>query len=130
MAAVAAAVLAGSLGQAAQSNLAAVLRVTVDGLRPSGGTLRLALHDEATFSSPNARALRYQDVPAAAGDLAVQLERLPPGVYALLAFQDLNNNGVRDPGEPLGVSNDGGMDFDKAAIVLMPGNNTATIHLR
>jgi uncharacterized protein (DUF2141 family) len=116
---------------AAQSNLAVTLRVTVDGVKPGGGTLRVGLHDEVTFSIPNAKALREQDIPNVAGAVSLQFDRMPPGTYAIKAFQDVNKDGAWEPGEPLAISNGAGAnDFDSAALLLMPGNNEAAIHLK
>lgn len=116
---------------AAPARLAADLRLTIDGVKSGGGTLRIALHDEATFSEVRADPLRHQEFPDIAGSLSVEFNRLPPGSYAVRAYQDLNNNGRPDPGEPQGVSNAAPPnDFDTAALVLMPGDNTAIIHLR
>ena len=116
---------------AAQSNLAVTLHVTVEGVKPGGGTLRVGLHDEVTFSVPNAKPLREQDIANVAGDVSVQFDRMPPGTYAIRAFQDVNKDGIWEPGEPLAISNGAGAnDFDTAALVLMPGNNETAIHLK
>jgi uncharacterized protein (DUF2141 family) len=115
----------------AQPRLVIDLRVTIDGVKPGGGTLRIALHDEATFSDARANPVRHQEFPDVAGDMSIAFDRLPPGSYAVKAFQDLNNNGRLDPGEPQGVSNAAPPnDFDKASLLLMPGANTAVVHLR
>jgi uncharacterized protein (DUF2141 family) len=107
------------------------LRITVDGVSPKGGTLRVELHDEATFPDVNALPLRRSDVPRIAGDVSVVIDRLPPGDYALRAFQDINDNGRWDPGEPRATSNGAPAgDFEKAAIELIPGANMAALHLR
>ena len=110
--------------------MAASLRVTVDGITAAGGTLRVGLYDEATFALINDAPLFKREAKAA-GTVVVTFERLPPGTYALKVFQDLNNNGKAEAGEPFGISNAAAKDnFDAAAIVLQPGNNAATIHLR
>jgi uncharacterized protein (DUF2141 family) len=125
------AILAGAAAaQAAPAPFLSTLRITVDGVSPKGGTLRIELHDEATFPDVNALALRRSDVPKIAGDVSVVIDRLPPGDYALRAFQDLNDNGHWDPGEPRATSNGAAAgDFEKAAIGLMPGANMAALHL-
>jgi uncharacterized protein (DUF2141 family) len=127
---VALAILAGPAA-AAPAPFLSTLRITVDGVSPKGGTLRIELHDEATFPDVNALPLRRNDVPKIAGDVSVVMDRLPPGDYALRAFQDLNDNGRWDPGEPRATSNGAPAgDFEKAAIGLMPGANMAALHLR
>lgn len=121
-----------SLGaEAAQTQLGASLRVTIDGVTPSGGTLRVGLYDEATFPAIPDTALFKREIPKIAGSVVVTFDRLPPGTYAVKALQDVNNNGKADPGEPRGTSNGANADdFDGAAIVLEPGANMAAVHLR
>jgi uncharacterized protein (DUF2141 family) len=117
--------------QAAQSSLAASLRVTVDGITGAGGTLRVGLYDEATFPAVADAALFKQQVTRASGTAAVTFDRLPPGSYAVKVLQDVNNNGKADSGEPGGISNSASpSDFDAAAIQLRPGVNVVAIHLR
>src|SRR5258707_14302699 len=117
--------------EAAQTPLAATLRVTIDGVTPSGGTLRVGLYDEATFPAIPDTALFRREIPKIAGSVVVTFDRLPPGTYAVKALQDVNNNGKADPGEPTGTSNGANADdFDGAAIVLEPGANMAAVHLR
>jgi len=116
---------------AALTQLAATLRVTIDGITPSGGTLRVGLYDEATFPAIPDTALFKREIPKIAGSVVVTFDRLPPGTYALKILQDVNNNGKADPGEPKGNSNGANADnFDGAAIVLEPGANSTAVHLR
>lgn len=116
---------------AAQTPLGASLRVTIDGVTASGGTLRVGLYDEATFPAIPDTALFKREIPKIAGSVVVTFDRLPPGTYAVKALQDVNNNGKADPGEPRGTSNGANADdFDAAAIVLEPGVNMAAVHLR
>src|SRR5258706_10394333 len=116
---------------AAQTPLAASLRVTVDGVTASGGTLRVGLYDEATFPAIPDTPLFKREIPKIAGNVVVTFVRLPPGTYALRALQDGNNDGKAEPGEPLGISNGATPDnFDNAAIVIQPGANMAAVHFR
>src|SRR5882672_994614 len=116
---------------AAQTQMAATLRVTVDGVTASGGTLRVGLYDEATFPAIPDTALFKREIPKIAGSVVVTFDRLPPGTYAVKALQDVNNNGKADPDEPRGTSNGANADdFDGAAIVLEPGANMAAVYLR
>jgi uncharacterized protein (DUF2141 family) len=120
---------AGALAHAAPS-IDAKLAVTVDGLKPDGGPVRVGLYDEATFPLVADTPLVKRTVDAEAS-VVIDFERLPPGTYALKAFQDLNGNGKPDPGEPQATSNGAAPgDFDAAAIVLTPGENRAALHLR
>src|SRR5258707_2149547 len=117
--------------EAAQTPLAASLRVTVDGVTASGGTLRVGLYDEATFPAIPDTPLFKREMPKIAGNVAVTFDRLPPGTYAVKALQDVNNDGKAEPGEPAGGSNGAAPDnFDGAALVLQPGVNGAAVHLR
>jgi len=116
---------------AAPTPLAATLRVTIDGVTASGGTLRVGLYDEATYPAIPYTALFKREIPKIAGSVVVTFDRLPPGTYAVKVLQDVNNNGKADPGEPKGTSNGANADdFDGAAIVLEPGVNSAAVHLR
>jgi len=124
-------VIAAGFAHAAPQPLLATLRVTIDGVTSAGGTLRVFLHDEATFVDSNASPLKRSEIPKIAGDVSAVFDRLPPGDYALRAFQDVNDNGKWDVGEPQAYSNDAPAgDFDKAAIALMPGTTMAALHLR
>jgi uncharacterized protein (DUF2141 family) len=115
----------------AQTPLGATLRVTIDGITASGGTLRVGLYDEATFPAIQDTPLFKREIPKIAGSVVVIFDRLPPGTYAMKVLQDVNNNGKADPGEPRGISNGANADdFDGAAIVLEPGANMAAVHLR
>ena len=115
---------------AAQTPMAASLRVTVDGITPAGGNLVVSLYDEATFQEPAAPLFR-QSVANAHGSAVVTFSRLPPGAYAVKALQDVNRDGKPEPGEPAAVSNGAEPDsFDAAAIAIQPGNNATTLHLR
>jgi uncharacterized protein (DUF2141 family) len=122
--------LSGS-AEAAQTPLAASLRVTVDGVAASGGTLRVGLYDEATFPAIPDTPLFKREVPKIAGNVVVTFDRLPPGTYAVKALQDVNDDGKAEPGEPAGISNGAAPDnFDGAGVVLQPGANMAAVHLR
>ena len=116
---------------AAQIEMAANLRVTVDGVTASGGTLRVGLYDEATFPAIPDTPLFKREIGKIAGSVVVIFDRLPPGTYAVKALQDVNNDGKAEPGEPAGISNGASPEnFDAAAIVLQPGVNMVTVHLR
>ena len=116
---------------AAQTNIAATLRITVDGVTASGGTLRVGLYDEATFPAIPDIPLFKREIPKIAGTVVVIFDRLPPGTYAVKALQDVNNDGKAEPGEPLGFSNGAAPNnFDGATLVLQPGINSVALHLR
>jgi uncharacterized protein (DUF2141 family) len=114
----------------AATPMAASLRVTIDGAKADGGSVEVGLYDEATFPLIPDRPLFRQKADAKAAAV-VEFTRLPPGAYAVKAFQDKNGNGRPDPGEPAGISNDAAAtDFDAASIALMPGANAMAVHLR
>jgi uncharacterized protein (DUF2141 family) len=78
--------------------------------------------------------LRRPFVPAATAAMAL-VDDVPPGVYALMAFEDLNGNGVLDrnflgiPKEPTAFSQDyspkGPPVFSRASFTLSPGAREA-----
>jgi uncharacterized protein (DUF2141 family) len=116
---------------AAPTPMAANLRVTVDGVTQAGGALHIGIYDEATFPALADIALFKRDIPKISGDVSVEFQRLPPGTYAIRAYQDVNGDGRWQMGEPRGISNGAAPgNFDAAAIVLEPGANMAAIHLR
>ena len=92
--------------------LADTLTITVTGVRDDKGTVRAAIYDnEASFPKlGEARAAAI--VKAAAGEIRLVIENLPPGRYAVAAFHDENDNGKLDrdslgiPTEGYGFSND------------------------
>ena len=109
--------------------MAASLRVTIDGIA-GGGTIRVGLYDEATFPTVSDTALFRRETPASGASVTVTFDRVPPGGWAVKAYQDLNNNNRRDADEPQAISNGAAAtDFDAAAIALMPGMNTIALHL-
>ena len=115
---------------AAQTSMASNLRVTVDGITSAGGNLIAGLYDEATFPLVPDMPLFSRTITNVRGTATAVFDRLPPGTYAVRVVQDVNHNGRADAGEPRAVSNAAAAeDFDGAAIVLHPGENTVTIHL-
>ncbi|SFC56369.1 DUF2141 domain-containing protein [Massilia yuzhufengensis] len=79
-------------------------------------------------------------VPAQAGETVVTLKDIPPGNWAVLAFQDANENGKLDrnfigiPSENYGFSRDaknrfGPPGFDDAVIEVREGTTVAAIRL-
>jgi uncharacterized protein (DUF2141 family) len=122
------AILSGA--HAAQTPLAASLRVTVDGITPAGGNLIVGIYDEATIALASDAPLFRQSVPNVRGSATLVFNRLPPGTYVLKALQDVNRDGRAEAGEPVAVSNGvASGNFEAAAIVLQPGENAATLHL-
>ncbi len=116
---------------------AADLTVQLDGARADGGPVRIAVqNDPARFPGP---AFKGLEVPATATEGT--LKDLPPGRYAVVAFQDMNRNGQLDrgrfniPSEPYGFSQDargngGPPEFRDAAFDLTEPGQRVTVRLR
>jgi len=104
----------------------AALQVTVTGVQPGRGDIRVAVCLEKTFLGD----CRPGQVQAASTDtVTFTFDGLPAGRYALQAFHDLDGDGELDtslfgaPREPVGFSRDaigsmGPPDFEAAAFDL------------
>ena len=109
---------------------AETLTVTVTGFRGVRGVLYVTVWgDEAHFLTDLRHAAARRVLPVSGPEMAVKVDGLSRGVYAVTTFQDENGNGVLDrnfigvPKEPAGVSNDakgvmGPPKFRDAAVVL------------
>jgi uncharacterized protein (DUF2141 family) len=131
--------LAGAL--AAGPVWAASLTIHVENVLPVGGILRLGLYDAARYPDDNSKPIASADVPAIGGETVVTLHAVPPGVYAIQTFQDVNSNDKMDttwvglPLEPFGFSQDAKPflskpSFDAVKFTLMAGDNSQVIHLQ
>jgi len=129
--------LASSVGAAGLAS-AASIEVRVQGVTSTKGTVRVAICDKATF---------LKDCPYAAsaaarvGETVVTVDDLPPGTWAVLSFQDENDNGKLDrnalgiPKEKYAFSRDargrfGPPSFEDAAFVLRDEKAVSYIKLR
>lgn len=129
------------------------LRITVEGIRSSQGTVLIGLYDNLeTF----ARAVEHSDKDGFLNDpnrfaavalrantmlkSAVILTNLSPGQYAVILFHDENGNGKLDkngigiPTEPYGFSNNvqgffGPPSYAKAAFQISGNDKAVTITL-
>ena len=81
------------------------------------------------------------DTAAVQGETIIVIHDVPPGVYAIQTFQDVNVNGKMDtswvglPLEPFGFSQDAvpflsKPSFDEVKFNLVAGDNVLTIHLQ
>lgn len=105
--------------------IAADLSVEVDGVEPGAGRVFVAL---CTGSLAEESCRIGQSGPAAAQSLRFGFTEVPPGTYAVAAFQDLDGDGrlgrtgLGLPTEPYGFSNGAGRrgrpDFAAAAFRL------------
>ena len=115
--------------------------IHIQGVSPKGGVLRLGLYDEARYPDDDATPVASADVKAEIGDTVVTLTNVPPGVYAIETFQDLNSNNKMDtswfgfPQEPFGFSRDAQPRLSKprfsaVKFEVVPGLNVQTLHLQ
>ena len=137
----AAMLLAAALAPAQAQTGKATLVIHVQGVSPKGGILRLGLYDEASYPDDDSKPVASADVPAQAGQTTVTLSGIPPGTYAIQAFQDFNANGKMDsswiglPQEPYGFSRDARPvlskpGFDKTRFKVQDGMNVQTLRLQ
>jgi len=113
------------------------LSVTVSGAVPNGTAVMVAVCTETL----EPEGCRTGDRKAASsGTLRFSFADLPPGRYAVAAFQDLNGNGSLErsklglPLEPYALSNDAGRSrkpsFETAAFSLGNGNRELSLRLQ
>jgi uncharacterized protein (DUF2141 family) len=147
------------LGLAAVASLGALpvqaanLAVTIAGIHSNAGEILIGLYDRedafksAIDSSATKSALLPQTwrifgaaLRAKAGSQSIIFTQLPPGRYAIIAFQDENDNGLLDenalgvPIEGVGFSNNAqgflsAPSFDKASIDLGSADRSISISL-
>ena len=117
----------------------ATLTITVQGVVPPGGMLRLGVYDRAGYDTDKETA--FADVPARPGTTVVTLRDIPPGEYAVMTYQDVNSNDKTDsnflgiPTEPYGFSRNARPvlskpSFDDTKFTLVAGENTQTLRLQ
>ncbi len=129
--------LASSVGAAGLASAAAI-EVRVQGVTSTKGTVRVAICDKVTFLKDCPYAA---SAPAQAGETVVTVNDVPPGTWAVLSFQDENDNGKLDrnalgiPKERYAFSRDargrfGPPSFEDAAFVLREEKAVSYIKLR
>lgn len=83
------------------------LTITIKGIQPSAGKVKISLFDEEGFLR---KAISSKEVSIDTYEATVIFEKVPSGRYALSAVQDTNSNGMLDfsemgvPVEPFGLS--------------------------
>ncbi|WP_409566628.1 DUF2141 domain-containing protein [Methylobacterium sp. E-005] len=127
--------LAGALWTALPA-AAATVQVEVDGIEPGGGPVRVTLCQGGLSEAACARG---DEAPASAGRILFTFQGVPPGTYAVAAYQDANGNGRLDrtglglPLEPYGFSGSVGRrtrpDFAEAAFGLREPGGTLRVRL-
>ena len=114
------------------------LTIEVLSVTPNRGQVYIALYDQPEAFPITDRQRANQVLAADASHLTVHFKDLPPGRYAVAAFQDVNGNGKLDknflgiPKEPYGFSNGargnaGPPKFADAAIMLVPDGSTTIV---
>lgn len=122
---------------AAGSASAASIEVRVQGVTAKGKVL-VAVCDKTTFLKDCAYS---GSAPAKAGETVVTVDGVPTGAWAVLSYQDENDNGKLDrnvlgiPKEPYAFSRDargrfGPPSFEDAAFELRDEKAVTTIKLR
>ena len=117
------------------------LTIHVANVLPAGGIIRLGLYNEALYPDDDAKPIASADVPAVAGETIITLHGIPPGIYAIETFQDVNANNKMDtswlglPQEPFGFSQDAKPflskpSFGEVKFIVGPGENSQIIHLQ
>ena len=127
------AILSTALLAAVHAASAATVEVRVSGVTAKG-KVSVAVCDRERFLKQCAYSA---SAPAQAGETLVTVKDVPPGTWAVLAYQDENGNGELDrnligiPKEPYGFSRDargkfGPPKFEDAAIEVGEGSATST----
>lgn len=117
---------------------AATVEVRVSGVTAGKGKVNVAVCDRERFLK---QCLYSASVPAQGTEAVVSLKDIPPGTWAVLAYQDANENGELDrnfigiPRENYGFSRNavgrfGPPGFEDAAIEVGEGTTAAVVRLR
>ena len=117
------------------------LTIRIENVLPSGGILRLGVYDQARYPDDNSTPIAFANVTAVSGETTVVLPNIPPGIYAIEAYQDVNSNNQMDtswlglPQEPFGFSRDAvpflsKPSFDDVKFTLAAGDNVQVLHLQ
>jgi uncharacterized protein (DUF2141 family) len=117
------------------------LTIRIENVLPSGGILRLGVYDQAGYPDDNSTPIAFANVTAVSGETTVVLPNIPPGIYAIEAYQDVNSNNQMDtswlglPLEPFGFSRDAvpflsKPSFDQVKFTLVDGENIQILHLQ
>ena len=122
----------------ADETRANVLRIVVNNVTSADGHVRVDVCSRSEFLSK----CRYGgSAPATRGVTTVEVRDLPPGVYAVQAYDDQNDNRRVDrnvlglPKEAVGFSNDApvgvhGPSFKNAAFTYSGGEQTISLRIR
>ena len=122
------------------ANRTAILVIHVENVSV-GGILRLGLYDRAGYPDDKAKPVASADVAAVPGETVITLREVPPGVYAIETYQDINSNDKMDttwlglPLEPYGFSRDAHPvlskpPFSEVKFALAAGEQNLTLHMQ
>jgi uncharacterized protein (DUF2141 family) len=117
---------------------AATVEVHVTGVAGGKGKVSVAVCDREHFLKD---CTHNASAPAQAGDNVIKVTGVPAGTWAVLVFQDKNENGKLDqtlfgiPLEDYGFSRDarghfGAPSFDEAAIEVKDDPTVARVHIK
>lgn len=115
------------------------LTLTFPALASKSGKVMIAVYDSAQGWS-SGKPARVAQAAASDAEPAARIVALPPGTYAVRAFQDVDGDGKMGmnpfgmPVEPYGFSNDakpnmGPPSFDAATFTVKAGANAQVVHL-
>lgn len=127
------------LASAAHAQDTADLTLSFPALGAKQGKILIAVYDSAD-GWRSGKPARVAQADAADAEPSAKIVALPPGTYAVRAFQDVDGDGKMGtspfgmPVEPYGFSRDalpnmGPPAFDAAAFAVKPGASAQTIHL-
>ncbi|HJV40568.1 DUF2141 domain-containing protein [Caulobacter sp.] len=116
------------------------LTLTFPALATKSGAVMIAVYDSAQGWSAG-KAVRVAMASAGDAEPSAKIVALPPGTYAVRAFQDVDGDGKMGknpfglPTEPYGFSRDavgdmGPAKFDDAAFEVKAGANAQALHLK
>ncbi len=115
---------------------AATVHVIVENVESDSGMVNVALCDTSLSQDG---CPYYTTVPASPGFVEATIEDVPPGVYAVVGYHDVNSNDEFDrvlgiPREPYALSGEAGdtlvPDFADAALDINQGVNYVIIRMR
>ena len=96
---------------------AGVLEIRITDIRAAEGSIMMQVVDSEAAFDDQAPAAAQLILPAREPDVALSIDALPPGDYAMRVFHDVDGNGELDtnlvgmPAEPWGFSNDASGSF-------------------
>lgn len=117
----------------------ATLEVSLNSIQHDRGSVRVGLYSDPKTFRKEAHATVIRQAPAQAGRVAVSLEAVPPGRYAIMAYHDEDGNGELNrrfgmfPTEGYGLSNNpkvlGPPAFEDSAFEVPEGATTVRLDI-